>query len=70
MSEKGGVDAGIKLLEFCPGAKIVLVTESVSPGTLEQLPAEGYLFPMLPAPITREELHAMVFGNAQLSETT
>ena len=27
--------------------------------------AQGYHFPMLPAPFTREELHAEVFGDAQ-----
>jgi hypothetical protein len=34
--------AGIKLLEICPGTKIVLVTESVPPETLEQLEAQGF----------------------------
>ena len=58
----GGVEAGIKLLEICPGTKIVLVTESVPPKVLEQLEAQSYHFPMLPAPFTREELHAVVFG--------
>jgi two-component system, NarL family, response regulator LiaR len=37
MSEMGGVEAGIKLLEICPATKIVLVTESVTPKTVEQL---------------------------------
>jgi CheY-like chemotaxis protein len=60
--EMGGVEAAIKLLEICPGTKIVLVTESVPPQALEQLAAQGYHFPMLPAPFTREELHAVVFG--------
>jgi CheY-like chemotaxis protein len=41
MPEMGGVEAGIKLLEICPGTKIVLVTESVPPETLEQLEAKG-----------------------------
>jgi hypothetical protein len=27
----GGIEAGVKLLEICPGTKIVLVTESVPP---------------------------------------
>jgi hypothetical protein len=31
--------------------------------------AQGYHFPMLPAAFTREELHAVVFGDAQVSET-
>ena len=35
--EMGVVEAAIKLLEICPGTKIVLVTESVPPETLEQL---------------------------------
>jgi two-component system chemotaxis response regulator CheY len=61
----GGVEAAIKLLEICPGAKIVLVTESVPAETLEQLEAQGYHFPMLPAPFSREELRAVVFGNDQ-----
>jgi CheY-like chemotaxis protein len=63
--EMGGVEAAIKLLEICPETKIVLVTESVPPKTLGQLAAQGYHFPMLPAPFTREELHAVVFGDAQ-----
>jgi CheY-like chemotaxis protein len=29
MPEMGGVEAAIKLLEICPGTKIVLVTEAV-----------------------------------------
>ena len=64
----GGVAAAIKLLETCPGTKIVLVTESVPPETVKRLAAQGYHFPMLPAPFSREELHAMVFGDAQVSE--
>ena len=63
--EIGGVEAAIKLLESCPGTKIVLVTESVPPKTLEQLAAQGYHFPMLPAPFSREELHMVVFGASQ-----
>jgi CheY-like chemotaxis protein len=63
--EMGGVEAAIKLLEICPGTKIVLVTESVPADTVEQLAAQGYHFPMLPAPFTRKELHAVVFGDAQ-----
>jgi CheY-like chemotaxis protein len=59
----GGIEAAIKLLEICPGTKIVLVTESVPPNTLEQLAAQGYNFPTLPAPFSREELHAAVFGD-------
>ena len=62
---QGGVEAAIKLLKICPGTKIVLGAESVPPETLEQLAALGYHFPMLPAPFTREELHAVVFGNAE-----
>ncbi len=65
MVRDGGVEAGIKLLEICPGTKIVLVTESVPPETLEQLEAQGYHFEALPAPFSREELHAVVFGDAQ-----
>lgn len=60
--EMGGVEAAIKLLEICPGTKSVLVTESVPPMVLEQLAAQGYCFPMLPAPFSQEELHAVVFG--------
>jgi CheY-like chemotaxis protein len=67
--EMGGVEAAIKLLKICPGTKSVLVTESVPPKTLEQLEARGYHFPMLPAPFTRDELHAAVFGDAEVSET-
>jgi CheY-like chemotaxis protein len=63
--EMGGVEAAIKLLEICPGTKSVLVTESVPRKTLEQLEAQGYHFPMLPAPFTREELHAVVFGSLE-----
>ena len=62
MPEMGGVEAGIKLLEICPGTKSILVTESVPPETLEQLAAQGYHFEMLPAPFSREELYAVVFG--------
>ena len=62
MPEMGGVETGIKLLEICPGTKIVLVTESVPSETLEQLAAQGYPFGTLPAPFSREELHAAVFG--------
>jgi len=61
----GGVEAAIKLLEICPGTKSVLVTESVPPETLEQLAAQGYHFEMLPASFSREELHAVVFGDDQ-----
>jgi CheY-like chemotaxis protein len=63
--EVGGVEAAIKLLEICPGTKIVLVTESVPLKTLEQLKAQGYHFATLPAPFTREDLHAVVFGDVQ-----
>src|SRR5258708_31978161 len=62
--EMGGVEAAIKLLEICPGTKIVLVTESVPPETVNRLAAQGYHFPMLPAPFIREELHAVVFGQS------
>jgi hypothetical protein len=65
----GGVETAIKLLEICPGTQSILVTESVPPKTLEQLAARGYNFPTLPAPFSREELHAAVFGDAQVSET-
>jgi CheY-like chemotaxis protein len=60
--EMVGVEAAIKLREICPGTKIVLVTESVPPQVLARLATQGYNFPMLPAPFTREELHAVVFG--------
>ena len=63
--EMGGVEAAIKLLEMCPGTKIVLVTESVPPETVKRLATRGYHFPTLPAPFAREELHAVVFGDAQ-----
>jgi CheY-like chemotaxis protein len=63
--EMGGVEAGIKLLEICPGTKSVLVTESVPAKTLEQLEAQSYHFPTLPVPFSREELYAAVFGDAQ-----
>ena len=63
--EIGGVEAAIKLLESCPGTKIVLVTESVPPKVLEQTEAQGYHFPTLPVPFSSEELHAVVFGDAQ-----
>lgn len=62
--EMGGVEAAVKLLEICPGTKIVLVTESVPPEKLEQLAAQGCHFPMLPVPFTREELYALVFGES------
>ncbi len=62
MPEMGGVEAGIKLLEICPGTKIVLVTESVPPKTVEELETRGYHFETLPAPFSREQLHAVVFG--------
>jgi integrase len=35
------------------------------PETLEQLAAQGYHFEMLPAPFSREELHAVAFGDEQ-----
>ena len=63
--EMDGVEAGIKLLEICPGTKIVLITESVPPEMVKRLAAQGYHFPMLPAPFTREELYALVFGDSQ-----
>jgi hypothetical protein len=59
------VEAALKLLEICPGTKIVLVTESVPPQALEQLAVQGYRFPMLPALFSREELHAVVFGDTR-----
>jgi hypothetical protein len=61
--DSGGVEAAIKLLEICPGTKVVLVTESAPPKTLEQLAAQGYHFPALSAPLSREELHAVMFGD-------
>ena len=61
----GGVEAAIKLAEICPGTKSVLVTESVPPKTLERLEAQGYHVPTLPAPFSREELHTVMFGDAQ-----
>jgi CheY-like chemotaxis protein len=64
MPEMGGIEAAIKLLEICPGTKIVLVTESVPAEALEQLEAQGYHFATLPAPFRREELHAVVFGQS------
>jgi CheY-like chemotaxis protein len=62
--EMGGVEAGLKLLEIWRGTKIVLVTESVPPKALQQLAAQGYHFPMLPAPFTREELYAVMSGES------
>ena len=62
MPEMGGVEAAVKLLEICPGTKIILVTESVPAQTLERLEGQGYHFGTLPAPFSREELHAAVFG--------
>ena len=64
MPETGGVEAASKRLEICPGTKIILVTESVPPQLLEQLEAQGYHFPTLLAPFTREGLHAVVFGES------
>ena len=66
--EMGGVEAAVKLLEICPVTKIALVTESVPPKTLEKLATQGYHFPMLAAPFTREDLHDVVFGDAQVSQ--
>lgn len=63
MPEMSGVEAGIKLLEICPGTKIVLVSERVPPEMLEELEAQGYRFETLPAPFSRDELHAVVFGS-------
>ena len=62
--EMGGVETAIKLLEICLGTKIALVTESVPSETLERLDAQGYNFPTLPAPFTREDFHAVVFGHS------
>jgi CheY-like chemotaxis protein len=70
MSEMGGIEAGIKLLEICPGTKIVLVTESVPPETLKQLEAQGYYCETLPAPSSREELHEAVFGQSCAKPTS
>jgi hypothetical protein len=58
------IEAGIKLLEICPKTKIVLVTESIPPEAVKRLAAQGYHFPTLHAPFTREELHAVVFGQS------
>ncbi|MGA7794641.1 MAG: response regulator [Candidatus Acidiferrales bacterium] len=63
--EMGGVEAAVKLLGICPGTKIILVTESVPPEKLEQLAAQGYHFPTLPVPFSREELYDLVFGDAE-----
>jgi CheY-like chemotaxis protein len=63
--DMGGVEAAIKLLEICPGTKIVLVTESVPPETLQRLEGQGHHFPTLPVPFTRAELYAAVFGDPQ-----
>jgi two-component system, NarL family, response regulator LiaR len=60
--EMGGVEAAIKLLEICPGTKIVLVTESVPPEKLKQLEAQGRHSPTLLAPFSRDEMDAAVFG--------
>jgi CheY-like chemotaxis protein len=65
MPEMGGVEAAIMLVEIGLGTKIVLVTESVPPETLEQLAARDYDFPTLPAPFSREELYAAVFGDTR-----
>lgn len=65
--EMGGVEAAIKLREICPATKIVLVTESVPPETVKQLAAQGYHFPTLPVPFSREDLHAAVFGASEVS---
>jgi two-component system, OmpR family, response regulator len=65
--EMGGVEVAIELLEICPGMRIVLVTESVPAETVKRLAAQGYHFPLLPAPFTREELHAVVFGDLRAS---
>ena len=65
MPQMGGVEAAIKLLKICPGTKSVLVTESVPPQTLEQLAEQVHHFPTLPAPFSREELHAVVFGQPE-----
>lgn len=62
MPEMGGAEAAIRLLEICPETKIVLVTESVSAKTLEQLKLQGYHFERLPAPFSSEELHTAVFA--------
>jgi hypothetical protein len=50
------------LLEIRLATKIVLVTERVPPETLEQLEAQGHHFATLPAPLSLEELHAVLFG--------
>lgn len=61
------VEPGIKLLEICPGTKIVLVSDSVTPEMLEQLAAQGYHFDTLTAPFSHEDLHAVVFGGFEAS---
>jgi hypothetical protein len=58
----GGVEAAIKLLEICPRTQSIFVSESVPTEALVQLAAQGYHFPILPAPFSPEELHAVVFG--------
>ena len=43
MPEIGGVEAGIKLLEICPGTKSVLVSESVTSKTLRTISKDAPL---------------------------
>ena len=43
--EMGGVEAGIRLLEICPGTKSVLVTESVPPEKLKATGGAGLSLP-------------------------
>ena len=49
MPGMGSVEAAIKLLEICPGTKIVLITESVPPETVKRLAVLGYLIETLPS---------------------
>ena len=46
-----GVEADIKLLEICPGAKIVLVTESLPPEKVAQLKAQAITSRCFPHPL-------------------
>jgi len=60
MPNMGGVEAAIKLLELSPKTKIVLISETVAPGVMSDLRAQGYKFEALPAPFTREELQLVL----------
>jgi two-component system, chemotaxis family, chemotaxis protein CheY len=60
MPELGGAETGIKLREVSPETKIVLISETVSPGVLSDLNAKGHKFETLPAPFTQEELRLVL----------